>query len=185
MPSPSAVSAYPGGMGDPWISPDPRLQGLLDASRERYVLDPDGYHGPLHWQRVFLNASLICEAEGIDPLIPTCFAYLHDSCREDEGRDSGHGARAAHFGEGLLDQGLLPLSGGQFELLTYACRHHSGHLNEGEPEVVACWDADRLDLLRVGIVPDPERLATPFARLRTTIDEACDRALEWRDRFWA
>lgn len=26
--------------------------------------------------------------------------------------------------------------------------------------VQACWDADRLDLGRVGIIPDPERMGT-------------------------
>ena len=51
---------------------------------------------------------------------------------------------------------------------------------------MACWDADRLDLLRVGIVPDPRRLCTPFARLEETIDGACKRAMDWlEDRGWA
>ena len=78
------------------------------------------------------------------------------------------------------------MSDERFDLLVYACRHHSGRLQEAEPEVMACWDADRLDLLRVGIVPDPQRLCTPFARLEETIDGACKRAMDWlEDRGWA
>ena len=179
--------AYDPLMADPWHSPDPLLQPLLDASRERFVLDPYGYHGPVHWQRVYLNASLICEGEGIDSLVPRCFAFLHDSCRMDEHIDAGHGARAADFAIGLREQGVLPpMSDERFDLLVYACRHHSGRLQEAEPEVMACWDADRLDLLRVGIVPDPRRLCTPFARLEETIDGACKRAMDWlEDRGWA
>ena len=30
----------------------------------------------------------------------------------------------------------------------------------GDPTIDACFDADRLDLGRVGIIPDPGRLAT-------------------------
>jgi uncharacterized protein len=41
--------------------------------------------------------------------------------------------------------------------------------------VQACWDADRLDLGRVGIAPAPERLCTAAARER--IAWANERAL--------
>jgi len=165
---------------DPWRSPDPALQPLLDASLERFVLDPEGYHGPTHWQRVYLNASLICEAEGTDPLVARCFAFLHDACREDEGRDSGHGARAAHFAVELRERGgVLPLDELGFERVVQACRHHSGRLVTLDPEVMACWDADRLDLLRVGYIPDPARMHTAFAQRPETIRAACDRAEAW------
>ena len=30
----------------------------------------------------------------------------------------------------------------------------------GNPTIDACFDSDRLDLWRVGIIPDPDRLAT-------------------------
>ena len=41
--------------------------------------------------------------------------------------------------------------------------HSDGHI-EGDPVLRACWDADRLDLWRVGIEPDPQRLCTAHAR---------------------
>jgi uncharacterized protein len=37
-------------------------------------------------------------------------------------------------------------------------------LTEGEPTLLACWDADRLDLGRVGTTPKPHRLCTDSAR---------------------
>ena len=160
------------------ISPLPQLQSLLDASLERFCLDPLGDHGPIHWQRVHHNGLLLAEAEGVSPLIPGCFAFLHDSCRQAEFRDPGHGARAAAFALELRSADVLPpLSETEFELLLYACRHHSGRLLEAPPEVMVCWDADRLDLARVGIRPLPERLSTCFAREESTIEAACRRAL--------
>jgi len=70
------------------------------------------------------------------------------------------------------DRVLVELSPGEFEHLCEAMRLHSdGHV-EGERAIRACWDADRLDLGRVGIEPHPQRLCTPHARERQTINEA-------------
>ncbi len=41
---------------------------------------------------------------------------------------------------------------------------HLAESMEVDPALRACWDADRLDLWRVGIDPDPERLCTAPAR---------------------
>ena len=59
---------------------------------------------------------------------------------------------------------LPALSREERETLAYACTHHSQGLLEADLTVQVCWDADRLDLGRVGHVPDPERLCTPAAR---------------------
>jgi uncharacterized protein len=45
-----------------------------------------------------------------------------------------------------------------------ACRLHTDGHTEGDPTLQACWDADRLDLGRVGITPKPHRLCTDAAR---------------------
>jgi uncharacterized protein len=49
-----------------------------------------------------------------------------------------------------------------------------GHL-EGDATLQACWDADRLDLGRVGITPSPRRLCTDAAR--SLLDWSHDRAV--------
>jgi uncharacterized protein len=45
-----------------------------------------------------------------------------------------------------------------------ACALHTDGHTTGDPTLLACWDADRLDLGRVGIVPKPKLLCTDMAR---------------------
>jgi hypothetical protein len=59
---------------------------------------------------------------------------------------------------------MLGISREEEDMLAYACRHHSGGMIDADITVQACWDADRLDLGRVGIIPDPARLCTGAAR---------------------
>ena len=69
----------------------------------------------------------------------------------------------------------MHLEDARFELLFEACRLHTDGLVEGDPTLQACWDADRLDLGRVGILPRPHRLCTDAAR--DLLDWAHDRAV--------
>lgn len=106
--------------------------------------------------------------------------HLHDSCRENDGHDPFHGSRAVDFA-GELRGRLFDIDDAGFALLEEACSKHSdGHM-EAHPAVQACWDADRLDLWRVWITPDPRRLATQAARSRHVYDSAKRRALFWRE----
>jgi len=92
------------------------------------------------------------------------FAFLHDSQRVNDGRDPWHGRRAADFAVKLRHDGVVDeLDAPGFEHLCDAMRLHSDGHTTGEPAIVACWDADRLDLGRVGISPDPSRLCTRHA----------------------
>jgi uncharacterized protein len=45
-------------------------------------------------------------------------------------------------------------------LLERACRFHTTERRTGNPTIDVCFDADRLDLGRVGIVPNPKLMAT-------------------------
>ena len=69
-----------------------------------------------------------------------------------------------------IDQGSLPalrvgrrvrIKRSDFERLLEACRGHTYGTSHDDLTVRACWDADRLDLTRCGIQPDPRRLLTP------------------------
>jgi len=100
---------------------------------------------------------------GADPLVVELFAWLHDSCRWDDFADREHGERAARFALELRGS-AFELEDSRFELLLAACRGHSHGGTEGEVTVLTCWDADRLDLGRVGIEPHPDRLCTDTAR---------------------
>ena len=116
-------------------------------------------HGISHWERVERNGLLLATPE-CDVTVIRLFAYLHDSCRENDMHDRFHGPRAAKMIEGLRKTLLKDLSDHQFKLLQEACRLHTSTHSTGNPTIDACFDADRLDLGRVNITPDTEKMAT-------------------------
>lgn len=134
---------------------------LFETIREfaisRWKLGP--VHGISHWDRVYRNGLLLLKC-GVNPVVVGLFAYLHDSCRENDSEDIKHGPRAAEFIETIRKTYLADISEEEIELLKEACRLHTTTLKTGNPTIDACFDADRLDIWRVGIVPDPDRLAT-------------------------
>lgn len=152
-----------------------KLQQVVRAAKQRFIMDLHGLHGVGHWQRVCENGLRIAEQTGANPLIVELFAFLHDCCREDDGTDPGHGERAAEFSVSLRGS-ILHLSDGDFAVLHEAIRDHELGLTEGDITVLTCWDADRLDLGRVGIRPDPRYLCTAFARRKETIIWALKRS---------
>lgn len=116
-------------------------------------------HGLSHWERVERNGQLLATPE-CDLTVIRLFAYLHDSCRESDGYDVQHGPRAAKMMNDLRHTLLKDLSDHQFELLQTACYLHTTTHRTGDPTIDACFDADRLDLGRVDITPDPAKMAT-------------------------
>ena len=116
-------------------------------------------HGISHWERVERNGLLLATPE-CDVTVIRLFAYLHDSCRENDGHDWEHGPRAAQMIVGIRETLLKDLTDDQFQLLQEACRLHTSTHCTGDPTIDACFDADRLDLGRVNIIPDPEKMAS-------------------------
>ena len=139
------------------------MSELITTIRAQFALDWYGIHGIRHWERVRENGLRLAPTTGANPKVVELFAYLHDSRRLDDWEDPGHGARAAVYLQTLRGS-CFEISDDELELLVYACRHHSDGLMEGDVTVLTCWDADRLDLGRVGIRPDPKHLCTPAAR---------------------
>jgi uncharacterized protein len=155
---------------------------LVEVLRTRFRLDWKGIHGVAHWARVRGNGLLLAERIGpeVNVRVVELFAFLHDSCRHNDGHDPEHGSRAA-ASIGELAEDLPALSREEREMLGYACTRHSDGLYQAELTVQVCWDADRLDLGRVGIVPDQERLCTSAARDAKLIDWAYGRSTRgWR-----
>ena len=72
--------------------------------------------------------------------------------RENEDRDPEHGLRGAVFAEKY--RSLIDLTDLQFKQMTDACKAHTGGRKMSCATVATCWDADRLDLGRVGISPE-------------------------------
>jgi hypothetical protein len=77
-----------------------------------------------------------------------------------------HGLRGAEYAQTFHKAAFLELSDQEFELLYRACADHADGFTEADMTVQACWDADRLDLYRVGILPDPAFLLCTRAAKR-------------------
>ncbi len=116
-------------------------------------------HGLPHWQRVERNGIILATSE-VNITVVRLFAYLHDKCRIDNGYDVEHGKRAAIMINGIRHTLLKELTDKEFELLSKACELHTTTLRTGNSTIDTCFDADRLDLERVGIIPYPNKMAT-------------------------
>lgn len=116
-------------------------------------------HGISHWERVERNGLLLA-TEQVNTTVVRLFAYLHDKWRVDNGEDLEHGKRAAENLPALRAALLAWLTDEEFALLCKACELHTVCHRTGNPTIDACFDADRLDLMRVGIIPDPKKMAT-------------------------
>ena len=148
---------------------------ILHAVLEEYALPWDGDHGIAHWARVLENGLRLTEETGANVEVVRLFAVLHDSQRVSEATDPDHGSRAAEFAREL--RGLMfDLSDHEFRLLDRACAGHTHERTHPDITIQTCWDADRLDLGRVGITPHPSRLCTEVAKRPETIRWADGRA---------
>ncbi len=92
--------------------------------------------------------------------VVTAFAYLHDSERKDNCEDINHGKRASKLIDTIRASLLIELNDKQIMKLKLACELHTVKHRTGDITIDACFDADRMDLLRVGIKPSPDRMAT-------------------------
>ena len=70
---------------------------LLNFLKEHYRLDWNGIHGVKHWSRVRANGLALAKVNEANTMVVELFAFLHDSCRENDGHDPHHGARAAEL----------------------------------------------------------------------------------------
>ena len=136
---------------------------IMKAILDGYTLEPYGPHGPIHWARVYENGMKIAEATGADKEIVELFALFHDSRRINDGQDYDHGARGAKLASTLRGN-LLLMDDRRFNLLHDACAFHTYGKTEGDITLLTCWDADRLDIGRVGIKPVAPRLGTRAAK---------------------
>jgi uncharacterized protein len=120
-------------------------------------LDWDGINGEPHWRRICENGFRLADATGVNRKIIKLFAYLHNARRLNDGRDLDHGSRVALFIRELAGS-MLKLEPMELTLLIEVCRYHTDGRTTGDVTVMTCWDADRLDLGRVGIHPHPDYL---------------------------
>lgn len=165
---------------DPYVSVD--CEGLVAAVLKRSSGKDSSLHGVVHWQRVAAaGLALLPRTPDADPLLVFLFALFHDSMRLNDGRDPMHGPRAARLARELRGV-AFGLDDARMGLLEFACEEHTNGGISPDPTVGVCWDADRLNLWRVGIRPNPRWLSTQAARSEERIGLARD--LQRERFFW-
>ena len=114
-----------------------------------------------HWTEVYKNGLILGRQDFAEPKVITAFAFLHDCMRTHDGPCEDHGPLAAEFINTFKpdDLGLNP---SQWEVLKMACRDHTIGIVSNHPTIGACWDADRLDIMRCGMLPIPDLMSTPI-----------------------
>lgn len=145
-------------------------------------------HGDRHSRQVAQLGrwlpKVIERAAGADPAVVLAFAVLHDSQRLHDGDDPEHGRRAAKLSRRLRRDGVLDLTDAQSKTLAYALKHHSEGRKTEDATIGTCWDADRLALMRCGVVRDSllstvrgrKELVSAITAARVTVSAP---ALEW------
>ena len=137
--------------------------GLLDYAYEQRLYD-SSYHGLEHWHQVEFNGMLLASKTGADITVVRLFALFHDCRRMDDAYDVEHGPRAVEFIDRCIAEKRLELDDERLEKLRKACRLHTKERQTGDITIDTCFDADRLDLGRVGIYPMEEKMATDAGR---------------------
>jgi len=153
---------------------------LLDAVRAQYRCEWEGYHGVWHWENVLNNASELAKVarrNGVqtDGHVIHLFALFHDACRVNEGHDPQHGLRGGNLALHLHSKGLFTATIPQLEMLHFACAAHTDGATHKDPTIGVCWDADRLDLPRVGVQIKQRLLSLPTDA--ATLNRSEERAL--------
>jgi len=149
------------------------LSALVAAVLPRAWRRESYWHGEAHWRCVTATGLALATTDGhVDRWLVFCFGLLHDTRRENEAVDPGHGERAAGFARTLREEGALPLEERRFAVLAEALRSHSDGLVSADPTIGTCWDADRLHLPRVSIEPDPTLFSTDAAKGPRRVAEA-------------
>ncbi|HEY1080679.1 MAG TPA: hypothetical protein VGE29_00350 [Prosthecobacter sp.] len=129
----------------------------------RPFCDPFSVHGPDHWRRVERNGLILASRTGAKVEIVRLFALFHDCRRLSDGWEPSHGKEGAKYAATL--RGIFyHLSDEDFALLREACENHTSTRHHADPTIGTCWDADRLDLGRVGLIPNPEYMSTEFGQ---------------------
>jgi uncharacterized protein len=143
-----------------------KLERLAERVEKQAYLRHSRVHGEHHWRKVaWTGLELAQQTSGADPELVFLFALLHDCKRLNEWGDKDHGKRAADWAKQLT----LGLDKRRMGTLQEALVWHDDGYVDTDPTIGCCWDADRLQLRRVGTEPDLKllsKLGPDFGRAR-------------------
>ena len=122
---------------------------VLRAVLEEYTLPWDGFHGLAHWARVLENGRRLAPLTGALIEVVELFAVLHDCQRVSEGEDPDHGQRRpSSVVSSTASSSTFPIANSGYFTERAGRTHEHTHR---DVTIQTCWDADRLDLGRVGV----------------------------------
>lgn len=141
-------------------------------------------HGVTHWTRVHRYGLLLADSLKLseeERLAIALFGWTHDLARTDDNGGNQHSIDGAKYIQYVTDRLFSDFPETTLDVVTTAIRYHSDGMNAEEAlyelpivdnstwsrestlnTIGCCWDADRLDLLRLGIVPDESMMSTPY-----------------------
>ena len=140
-------------------------------------------HGVAHWARVYRYGKALASGLRLHPTYKDCieiFAWTHDLARIDDSGGPQHAKDGARYFDAYVSMVFPHLTSMQCNIIHTAIYHHAEgisadegwhegwftHLDGSKDDILntigCCWDADRLDLLRLDMEPDPNRMSTPF-----------------------
>lgn len=148
---------------------------LLERLDDNFCLKDSDYHNKKHWNRVFKLSKYIRELNGIESNIFKYFAMFHDVGRTDEDYNQNHGENGSKLA--IKYRKYINLTDEEFEKLIFACKWHTKPLDTTnkffkDKIINICWDADKLDLVRLNIKINKEKLLNNYSKLDSTIDFA-------------
>lgn len=149
---------------------------LINYLQKHFSLNWQGIHGINHWTRVRENGLFLAKKTKANKKVVELFALFHDCRRENEGYDPEHGRRGAELAL-RLNKSLFDVDEEELGLLRTACSLHTHAKSHEDVTIQTCFDADRLDLGRVGIMPDPKFLSTSIAQEQEVISWAYRRSI--------
>jgi uncharacterized protein len=153
----------PGGYSNFWC---------IEEIVKPFMKNEEGIHGLAHSLRAAHFAKMIAKSECPGSLDDTIIgAFLHDIGRTDDSNDRTHASRSAEIAEELLKRHWPDLN---HEKILFAIMRHGDGLISEDPIIGTIWDADRLDLSRLGIKINPELISTEKARQILTLMKAAN-----------
>lgn len=160
------------------VIPKPVLKKII----HHFELNIDNsLHGIDHWARVLSNGIDIAENNGANKNVIIAFSFFHDIRRQHEAGDPEHGLRGAKYLQAFKYK--INLTKEELNKAMKACAGHTDILHHEDIDIASCWDADRLDLYRVGVKPDPHYLNSDYAKKEETIKQATKKSWDNREEW--
>lgn len=118
-------------------------------------------HGIDHLRQVAYWAGRFAISIGACMKTAIIGGYLHDCAREDDGGGTNHVDESAKLANRIIEKYWHDIN---VEKIHEAIFHHADGFVSDDPIVGCIWDADRMTLTRLGIMPKLEFLSTTIAK---------------------